>query len=61
MANTMANFTHTKLPTFADVFEESCDGLMSAEDSPLIDGDCLIHGQICGNCSEEKESFTLIH
>ena len=60
MANTMANFTHTKLPTFADVFEESCDGLLSAEESPLIDGDCLIHGQICGNCSEEKESFTTL-
>lgn len=55
--SSVANFTQTKLLTFADVFEQK---LSSNEQTTLIDGDCFVHGQFCGNCTEEKESFTTL-
>ena len=61
--SSLANFTKTNLLTFPDVF--GIDGMTTVnapnvKDDLSIDGDCIVHGQTCSNCSIESDSFTTL-
>ena len=55
-----ANFIETKLLTFADLFKKEGQQASDFCKAELIDSDCFLHGQMCRNCSEEKDSFTTL-
>ena len=61
--SSVANFTETKLLKFPDVFcTEGNNSLNSTINKKKlqIDGDCILHGQTCSNCSAESDSFTTL-